>query len=285
MKRPAFQFYPADWRKDAALQSCSMAAQGLWVNLMCVMHECEPYGHLSVNARPMKTEQIARLVGLSPKECAALLTELADAGVSGVADGLLMSRRMVRDERLRNVRADAGRLGGNPALLGGKVNQPDNQTSKQSPTPSSSSSSSPSGVRDKQPTVAPARPASEQPALTLVGDVKGPPDCPHLEVLALWAEVLPALPQHLPAQWKGTRADHLRARWRETAVEKAWADQSHGLAYLRKLFEWIGRSQFLTGRARPTGADKRAFVIELEWLVLPTNWAKVIEGKYHAETA
>ena len=30
MKRPAFQFYPSDWRKDMALQSCSVAARGLW---------------------------------------------------------------------------------------------------------------------------------------------------------------------------------------------------------------------------------------------------------------
>jgi hypothetical protein len=65
---------------------------------------------------------------------------------------------MVKDERLRNVRAEAGRLGGNPNLVKQKDNQQPNQTAnqdhnhedkhrenhdaKQSPTPSSSSSSS-----------------------------------------------------------------------------------------------------------------------------------------------
>ena len=142
MKRPAFQFYPADWRKDAALQSCSMAAQGLWINLLCVMHECEPYGHMAVNGRPMKPEQIGRLVGMAPKDCDRLLLELYEAGVSSVSEGFIFSRRMVRDERLRNVRAEAGRLGGNPALLAAKYKQKVNQTDNQSPTPSSSSSAS-----------------------------------------------------------------------------------------------------------------------------------------------
>lgn len=147
MKRPAFQFYPADWRKDAALQSCSMAAQGLWANLLCVMHECEPYGHLAVNERPMQSVQIARLVGLAQKECERLLAELRDAGVSSTSpEGFLFSRRMVKDEHLRNIRAEAGKLGGNPNLLAKKVNQ----TSKQTTTPSSSSSSSSSSsVKEK----------------------------------------------------------------------------------------------------------------------------------------
>lgn len=111
------------------------------------------------------------------------------------------------------------------------------------------------------------------------------PNCPHADVLALWAEVLPAMPQHLPSQWRGARADHLRARWRETAAEKRWQSPAEGLAYLRKLFAYCGQSKFLTGQAVQHDAAKRPFVMELEWLVTPGNWAKVIEGKYHQETA
>lgn len=137
--------------------------------------------------------------------------------------------------------------------------------------------------------VAGARPPAEPPPtrqLALVNPPqpqapKGPPDCPHQAVLALWAEVLPHLPQHLADQWRGTRADHLRARWRETATAKGWQSQDDGLRYLRKLFAYVGQSPFLTGRDHAPG--KRPFVIELEWLVNPTNWAKVHEGKYHPE--
>lgn len=111
---------------------------------------------------------------------------------------------------------------------------------------------------------------------------KGPPACPHLEILALWAEVLPALPQHLPSQWRGARADHLRARWRETAIEEKWPDAAAGMAYFRKLFVFVGGSRFLTGQAKPRDGG-RPFVVELAWLVNPTNWAKAHEGKYHQE--
>jgi hypothetical protein len=61
-------------------------------------------------------------------------------------DGTIYSRRMVKDERLRNARAEAGKLGGNPNLVNHlvnlQVNHVDNYPSKQKPTPSSSSSSS-----------------------------------------------------------------------------------------------------------------------------------------------
>lgn len=60
MKRPSFQFYPADWRKDTALQFCSLQSRGLWVEMMCIAHECEPYGYLMVNGKAMTNAQIGR---------------------------------------------------------------------------------------------------------------------------------------------------------------------------------------------------------------------------------
>ncbi len=157
MKRPAFQFYPADWRKDAALQSCSLAAQGLWVNMLCIAHECEPYGHLTINGRAMTEAQIARLVGVSLRECERAIAELVLAGVVSRTDetadcgeGVFYSRRMVRDEDVRNRRAEGGKAGsehgvkgaahgakgGRPAKVRG-VSKPPIE-----PPPSSSSSSS-----------------------------------------------------------------------------------------------------------------------------------------------
>ncbi|CAN5533462.1 hypothetical protein BH10PSE16_BH10PSE16_40730 [soil metagenome] len=119
IKRPAFQFYPADWRKDSALQSCSIAAQGLWINILCIAHQCEPYGHLTINKKPMSGAQIGRLVGLSGKECDKLIVELEDAGVvSRTDEGALFSRRMVRDEALRNKRITNGEGGKEYGVLG-----------------------------------------------------------------------------------------------------------------------------------------------------------------------
>lgn len=143
MKRPAFQFYPADWRKDSALQSCSIAARGLWIEMTCIMHECEPYGHLAVNGKALDAAQLCRLVGEPAAAVKKLMAELEDAGVFSRTDaGCIFSRRMVKDEQLRNIRAKAGKMGGNPNLLNQKLKQMVKQSAKQSPTPSSSSSSS-----------------------------------------------------------------------------------------------------------------------------------------------
>lgn len=182
IKRPAFQFYPADWRKDAALQSCSMAAQGLWVNLMCIAHECEPYGHLVVNGKPMQDAQIARLTGLSGKELERLLAELLGAGVARRAEhGAVFSRRMVRDEEIRNLRANGGpagaefgHLGAAHGAKGGRprketgVKKPPFGSEKVPPTyppPSSSSSTSvPSSLRSEGEEASAELPLTYQPA-------------------------------------------------------------------------------------------------------------------------
>lgn len=134
------------------------------------------------------------------------------------------------------------------------------------------------------------RQAGDPPALALVetpktAKTKGPPDCPHVEILALWAEVLPSMPQHAAEQWKGARADHLRARWRETAATKRWQSAGDGVAYFRKLFAYVGQSRFLTGRVQPRDPGKPPFTVTLAWLVKPENWAKTIEGTYHQDAA
>lgn len=152
MKRPAFQFYPADWRKDMALQSCSVAARGLWVDMLCIAHECEPYGHLTVNGKPMTAAQIGRHTGLTERECVKLVTELEDAGVlSRTEEGAIFSRRMVRDEDIRQRRAEGGKAGSEHGIKGAehgsKGGRPPKGRGVSEPPlePPPSSSSSPSG--------------------------------------------------------------------------------------------------------------------------------------------
>ncbi len=126
MKRPSFQFYPADWLKDPALQSCSLAANGLWIKMICIMHQCTPYGYLMLKDKPMTIAQLARNVGEQEKVIEELLIELDEADVFGRdAQGCVFSRRMVRDENIRNKRAEGGKLGGNPILLKQKVGDKD----------------------------------------------------------------------------------------------------------------------------------------------------------------
>lgn len=120
MKRPSFQFYPGDWLKDAALRMVSVGARGLWVDMICYMHQGSPYGHLKVNSKVVTEIQLARMVGGELGEVKSWLNELYEAGVYSLADdGAMFSRRMVKDEELREVRAAGGKEGGNPKLIGG----------------------------------------------------------------------------------------------------------------------------------------------------------------------
>ena len=38
-KQPAFLFYTGDWKKDPDLSKCSAATRGIWMDLLCAMHE------------------------------------------------------------------------------------------------------------------------------------------------------------------------------------------------------------------------------------------------------
>lgn len=141
-------FYPADWRKDPELRVCSIAARGLWIDMMALMHEGDPYGHLVVNGASLSVEQLARLVGEPVKLVSKLLAELASRNVFSRNDtGVIFSRRMVADEHIREVRAASGKLGGNPNLLHKPgVNEVVKQTDKQKPTPSVAVAVAPSGT-------------------------------------------------------------------------------------------------------------------------------------------
>jgi hypothetical protein len=142
MKLPAFQFYPADWRKDPGVQSLSFHDRGIWFEILCLMHESEQRGKLLLNGKPMPDDALARLLGLDKQNLTKTLTTLLEYGVASRDEqGALMNRRMVRDEELRKIRQESGKLGGNPNL----VNQNSTKTKKevnQKSTPSSSSSSS-----------------------------------------------------------------------------------------------------------------------------------------------
>lgn len=72
MRRPSFQFYPADWRNNAKLRRCSWAARGAWIEIMGLLHDSDDYGLLTW---PLK--EIAQALGCP----LSLLRELADKGV------------------------------------------------------------------------------------------------------------------------------------------------------------------------------------------------------------
>lgn len=116
-RQPWMKFYPSDWQSDPALRVCSLAARGLWAEMMAIAHQATPYGHVIVNGRPPTDAQMAILVGSTPKEVCKLTTELEGAGVfSRLDDGTIYSRRMTRDRIKAERDREFGKIGGNPKL-------------------------------------------------------------------------------------------------------------------------------------------------------------------------
>ena len=58
MRRPSFQFYPGDWQSNSNLRRCTHAERGIWLDVMCLMHDQPEYGVLRW---PLK--EIAQAIG------------------------------------------------------------------------------------------------------------------------------------------------------------------------------------------------------------------------------
>jgi hypothetical protein len=117
-KLPWFQFFARDWRTNMKLRRCSLAARGLWVEMLCMMHECEERGMLISAGQPWLDHEVAAAVGGDHSANLLLLRELLDKGVcKRDGRGTLYSSRMTRDESRRFKCSEAGkRGGGNPNL-------------------------------------------------------------------------------------------------------------------------------------------------------------------------
>ncbi len=99
--------------------------------------------------------------------------------------------------------------------------------------------------------------------------------CPQKEILGIYGEVLPELPQ--PRVWEGAREKNLTARWRwvlaDLKAKGKQNDREAGLGFFRRMFAYIHESDFLMGRTGDWSAD-------LGWIVNAENFAKIIQGNY-----
>ena len=128
MRRPSFQFYPADWTANGNLRRCTHAEKGIWIDVMCVLHDQEEYGLVRWSLKEIAQAvncPVSALLGLVEKG----ILKGADAGYhvdafvyvprTGRRNGtpveliaaqpgpLWYSSRMVRDEYVRRVRAES----------------------------------------------------------------------------------------------------------------------------------------------------------------------------------
>ena len=88
--------------------------------------------------------------------------------------------------------------------------------------------------------------------------------CPHKEIVDLYHSILPALTP--VKEWTEERQKLLRTRWKEKTERQS-------LDWWKNFFLDVSKSDFLTGKVNGFKAD-------LEWLIRPKNFIKVLEGKY-----
>jgi hypothetical protein len=106
------------------------------------------------------------------------------------------------------------------------------------------------------------------------------PTCPHRALIDLYHAKLPTLPRVRAELWEGSKAEHLRARWRWVMTAKRdngqryATSETEALAWFGKFFDAVSQSDFLTGRSGQWSACNFA------WLVKADNFAKVVQGNY-----
>jgi hypothetical protein len=99
-KLPAFLFYPGDWMKDPQLRACSPAARGIWIDLLCAMHENGRTGTVTGTIK-----ELAQFCSCNPREMQYALDELKRLKTAHVTFGIknvtVANRRMQREHNLR----------------------------------------------------------------------------------------------------------------------------------------------------------------------------------------
>lgn len=131
MRRPSFQFYPADWLGNSNLRRCNHAEKGVWVDVLCLMHDSQEYGLLR-----WPLAEIAQAVGCQLQQLQSLISKgvMKGADTGGRCESFVYvprtarkdgepvtlipeqpgpvwySSRMVRDEHVRQHRGEASRF-------------------------------------------------------------------------------------------------------------------------------------------------------------------------------
>lgn len=281
--QPWMKFYPADWRADPALRMCSLAARGLWVEMLSIMHEAEPYGYLLVNGRPVTDAQLAVLAAAPSDQVPSLLDELESAGVfSRTRKGVIFSRRMVRDEK----KSEEGRKSVEKRWkkpISGE-NQP-TETEGEIPPPNRGPNRNPI---TKKPEARGQIPEDIPPISSLRSDTPPLPSQPGTEAAEIrQADLLPVIPPEasdfarqafdawndlareiglpIAQAFTARRQSALKARLAEVGGLEGW-----GVALAK-----IRGSPFLRGETSRDG-----WKADLDFLLQQKSFTKLMEGSY-----
>lgn len=124
----------------------------------------------------------------------------------------------------------------------------------------------------------PAQPPVEQPASTPARPKMAYPPCQYEKVVELYHANCKGLRRVLALT--DARKRTINARWREFCKEDDLKTTAEALESFEWYFQEVSKSRFLMGYSTPGPGRDRPFKADFDWLMCPTNFLKVCEGKY-----
>jgi uncharacterized protein YdaU (DUF1376 family) len=118
--QPYLPLYVDDFLADEKLSLCSAESTGVYIRLMCLMHKSDEYGVILLkqiekqNAKQIKNfaSRFAKQMPYDEDTIERSLMELIEWEIIILDGDRLIQKRMVKDEKIRQIRASAGQEGG-----------------------------------------------------------------------------------------------------------------------------------------------------------------------------
>ena len=118
--QPYLPLYVQDFLTDEKLADCSAEANGVYIRLMCIMHKSEEYGTFLLKQKSKQVifsaldfaSRLEKQMPYKEEVIAAALEELIFYEVIQMEGDRILQKRMVRDNRLSEIRSIAGKKGG-----------------------------------------------------------------------------------------------------------------------------------------------------------------------------
>lgn len=115
--QPYLPLYIQDFLTDEKLAECSAQSTGVYIRLMCLMHKSSQYGCILLKQKDKQNEntvqnfatKLSRQMPYTPEVIASALEELLDEDVIQINGDTLSQKRMVKDAKLSDTRAAAGK--------------------------------------------------------------------------------------------------------------------------------------------------------------------------------
>lgn len=119
--QPYLPLYIQDIMTDEKLNECCAATHGIYIKgIMCLMHKSEEYGKILLKQKYKQNEstcknfatQLVKHLPYSENEIEQAISELIRERVCYFEGDYLCQKRMIRDNEISEVRAEAGKKGG-----------------------------------------------------------------------------------------------------------------------------------------------------------------------------